>query len=187
MAHPLAPARRLDHCRSLLVLALDFRKTDAHTQLPARIAKATVSLPPALPGSQQRNPSYFPRRKMDLANALPDGCDVGQRFSGCSVVRRVRLSQSRCAPGRRRISPLTGNSKQTNASRDKRCTRYSDVNGLQPHGLSMGRIPNRFPQRKLQQRHRGKTRFPVSCPGVFAGRAKLAGHFKGVGRTRVCK
>lgn len=78
-------------------------------------------------------------------------------------------------------------SKQTNASRDKRCTRYSDVNGLQPHGLSMGRIPNRFPQRKLQQRHRGKTRFPVSCPGVFAGRAKLAGHFKGVGRTRVCK
>ena len=78
MAHPLAPARRLDHCRSLLVLALDFRKTDAHTQLPARIAKATVSLPPALPGSQQRNPSYFPRRKMDLANALPDGRNVGQ-------------------------------------------------------------------------------------------------------------
>ena len=78
MAHPLAPARRLDHCRSLLVLALDFRKTDAHTQLPARIAKATVSLPPALSGGQRRNSPYFPTRKMDLANALPDGRNVGQ-------------------------------------------------------------------------------------------------------------
>ena len=91
MAHPLAPARRLDHCRSLLVLALDFRKTDAHTQLPARIAKATVSLPPALPGSQQRNPSYFSTRKMGLANSLSDGSNVGQRFPVHSVVRRVWL------------------------------------------------------------------------------------------------
>ena len=78
MAHPLAPVRRFNRHRPLLVLALDFRGTDAHIPFSAHIAKATVSLPPALSGGQRRNSPYFPTRKMDLANALPDGRNVGQ-------------------------------------------------------------------------------------------------------------